>query len=160
VGFARVADHLCERYGYAVAIAGSAADRGLAQRIVSMAKRAAPIDLTGRTPLPELVGLIAQAKILVSNETSAVHMAAAVGTRAVCISNGHQFGRFSPYPAQACAEVRYLYPREITERLDDMAGLCADYARRSYLDINEIPAGAVIEEIDAVLSENEAKVTA
>jgi ADP-heptose:LPS heptosyltransferase len=150
--FARIADHLHEHYKYVVVIAGSIGDRELAQRISSSAKRAKPIDLTGKTALPELAGLIANAELLVSNETGAVHMAAAVNTKVVCISNGNQFGRFSPYPPDVFSMARYIFPREIRERYDDFAGLCESFARKSDLDINGILVETVVEQIDAILS--------
>jgi ADP-heptose:LPS heptosyltransferase len=54
--------------------------------------------LSGKTTLQELAELIRGAEILISNETSAVHIAAAVGTNSVCILGGGHFGRFLPYP--------------------------------------------------------------
>lgn len=51
----------------------------------------------GRTSLRELVEIIAKAHILIGNDTSAVHIAAAVSTPAVCILGGGHFGRFLPY---------------------------------------------------------------
>jgi len=52
----------------------------------------------GQTPLTELIGLIADADLIISNETSAIHIAAAVDTKAICILGGGHFGRFAPYP--------------------------------------------------------------
>jgi ADP-heptose:LPS heptosyltransferase len=51
----------------------------------------------GRTSLRELVEIIAKAHVLIGNDTSAVHIAAAVSTPAVCILGGGHFGRFIPY---------------------------------------------------------------
>ena len=50
------------------------------------------------TSLIELIGLVAGSEILISNETSAIHIAVAVNTKAVCILGGGHFGRFAPYP--------------------------------------------------------------
>jgi ADP-heptose:LPS heptosyltransferase len=52
----------------------------------------------GATTLREVTALIRDANCLVSNETSAVHIAAAVGTPTVCILGGGHYGRFYPYP--------------------------------------------------------------
>jgi ADP-heptose:LPS heptosyltransferase len=52
----------------------------------------------GKTSLIELIELIAGAGLVISNETSAIHIAAAVDTRAICILGGGHFGRFAPYP--------------------------------------------------------------
>ncbi len=54
-------------------------------------------NLTGKTSLVELVNLISDANLLISNETSAVHIAAAVNTSVICLLGGGHFGRFVPY---------------------------------------------------------------
>jgi ADP-heptose:LPS heptosyltransferase len=51
-----------------------------------------------KTSLVELVELIGSAKLIVSNETSAIHIAAATKTKAICVLGGGHFGRFAPYP--------------------------------------------------------------
>lgn len=51
----------------------------------------------GRTSLRELCSIITGARLVISNDTSAVHIAAAVGTPVVCILGGGHFGRFLPY---------------------------------------------------------------
>jgi ADP-heptose:LPS heptosyltransferase len=56
------------------------------------------INLAGQTDLCELTEVIRGARLLIGNETSAVHIAAAVGTPAVCILGGGHYGRFMPYP--------------------------------------------------------------
>lgn len=54
-------------------------------------------NLVGRTSLDELVGVIAKASILIGNDTSGIHIAAAVSTPSVCILGGGHYGRFMPY---------------------------------------------------------------
>ncbi|WP_428328583.1 glycosyltransferase family 9 protein [Mucilaginibacter sp.] len=56
-------------------------------------------NLINKTSLPQLIELIAGASLVIGNETSAIHIAAAVKTKAVCILGGGHFGRFAPYPA-------------------------------------------------------------
>ncbi len=52
-----------------------------------------------KTSLAEFTAIAAKARFLVGNETSAIHIAAAVSTPAVCTLGGGHFGRFMPYPA-------------------------------------------------------------
>ncbi|MRR56754.1 MAG: glycosyltransferase family 9 protein [Deltaproteobacteria bacterium] len=54
-------------------------------------------DYTGRTSLADYAAIIKGAQFLVGNESSAIHIAAAVGTPAFCIAGGGHFGRFVPY---------------------------------------------------------------
>jgi len=55
-------------------------------------------NLIGKTSLTELIEQIAGAELLISNETSAIHIAAAVSTKTICILGGGHFERFAPYP--------------------------------------------------------------
>jgi ADP-heptose:LPS heptosyltransferase len=58
------------------------------------------INLIGKTSLPQLVDVIGNAALVIANETSAIHIAAATQTKAICILGGGHFERFSPYPQQ------------------------------------------------------------
>jgi ADP-heptose:LPS heptosyltransferase len=67
------------------------------------------INLTGKTTLPQLVNLIASAALLIANETSAIHIAAATNTPSICILGGGHFGRFAPYPDVALIRPNCVY---------------------------------------------------
>ncbi|MEO8887420.1 MAG: glycosyltransferase family 9 protein [Mucilaginibacter sp.] len=56
------------------------------------------INLINTTSLPALIDLIGNATLVISNETSAIHIASATQTKTVCILGGGHFGRFAPYP--------------------------------------------------------------
>jgi ADP-heptose:LPS heptosyltransferase len=93
-------------------IAGGKTETILAHEIISFAGTNGMVikDYTGKTNLPEMVDLLRQADLLISNETSAVHMAAAVNLPTICISNGNQFGRFNPYPKELRNNIETVYP--------------------------------------------------
>lgn len=55
------------------------------------------LDLTGKTNLRELGILLNRAALYIGTETSALHIAVAVGTSTICIMGGGHFGRFFPY---------------------------------------------------------------
>jgi ADP-heptose:LPS heptosyltransferase len=56
------------------------------------------IDLTGKTTLRQLACIIQEAVFSLTNDTSAAHISAAVGTPVISIVGGGHFGRFFPYP--------------------------------------------------------------
>lgn len=58
------------------------------------------LNWVGRTSLSGLAAVLAHADLLVANETSAVHIATAVGTPTVCITGGGHYGRFMPYSVE------------------------------------------------------------
>ncbi len=65
--------------GARVVVFGSAAERELAAAIAAVA-RPAPVDWSGRTPLPVLAECFRRLDLLVTNDTGPMHLAAAVGT--------------------------------------------------------------------------------
>lgn len=68
--------------------------------------------LCGQTRLDELVEKIAESRLLISNETSGPHFAAALDIPCVCISNGNHFKRFHPYPPAMIDKIFTVYPTD------------------------------------------------
>lgn len=95
---------LCRRLhlvlGCTVIVCGSLSETNLGKRLVEMTIENGADwieDWTGRTSLIELVAIIKGASLLISNDSSAVHIAASVGTCSFCVVGGGHFGRFVPY---------------------------------------------------------------
>ena len=78
-------------------LAGDAADEKSGVLIAQMLPLGTASDLTGKTSLVQLIELIANASLVIGNETSAIHIAAAVKKNSVCILGGGHFERFAPY---------------------------------------------------------------
>ena len=95
--FVEVGEQLHRLHGWQMVLCGAPSERALCQAIVDAAPTAS-LNLAGQTTLAELAELIRGAQLLIANETSAVHIATAVGTPAVCILGGGHYGRFVPYP--------------------------------------------------------------
>jgi len=81
-----------------ISIAGSANEAETANYLMERLPAGRVNNLTGKTPLTELIELIGNAALIISNETSAIHIAAAVKTPSICVLGGGHFGRFAPYP--------------------------------------------------------------
>lgn len=73
-------------------------------------------DLTGGTTLPSFAALIKGAVLLLANESGAVHIAAAVGTRSICFIGGGHYGRFVPYRIEA--DARAPLPVAVVHRME------------------------------------------
>ncbi|MEQ8173397.1 MAG: glycosyltransferase family 9 protein, partial [Candidatus Eremiobacterota bacterium] len=143
--FAAIGEYLYNAYGLHIFIAGSNTDTDIAREIKMYMSHDSMTDMTGNVSLCELFELIEGSELLISNETSAIHIAATVNTLTVCISNGNHYSRFSPYPEGISNKVYTIYPPEITEELN--AGqeyrVIAKYRKGSSLDINLIEVEAV-----------------
>lgn len=101
--FAAIARNCFVEHGWPVLVCGGPADALIADRIVDQAGIPV-ISLAGNTSLPQLATVLAGAALLVSNETSAVHMAAALGVPSICITGGGHYGRFVPYKVEQFAQ--------------------------------------------------------
>jgi heptosyltransferase-2 len=82
--FAALADRLAGNLGAEIILFGSAGERDVAERIESLS-RAKIHNVAGQTRLRELAALLAECKVVVTNDTGAMHVAAAVGTPVVAV---------------------------------------------------------------------------
>lgn len=97
--FIEAGEQLHQRHGWQVVLCGAQHERALCQEIADALPFACH-NLAGDSTLAELAELIRGSHLLIANDTSVTHIAAAVGTPAVCILGGGQFGRFLPYPSK------------------------------------------------------------
>jgi ADP-heptose:LPS heptosyltransferase len=81
--FAAVADVLADE-GLLPVVTGTAEEASLTRTVMTQA-RAEVVDATGRLPLAGLVGLLADAEVVVSNDTGPLHLADALGCPTVGI---------------------------------------------------------------------------
>jgi heptosyltransferase-2 len=82
--FGRAAGLLAARTGASAAVIGTAADAPLAAAI-SAALPDPPADLTGKTGLADLLGLLAGASVLITNDSGPLHLANALRTPVVAV---------------------------------------------------------------------------
>jgi heptosyltransferase-2 len=81
--FAAVADTLADR-GARIVLVGGAAERPVGAAIAAQMRAPARV-LCGETTLPELVGVLARLRLLVTNDSGPMHLAAALGVPVVAV---------------------------------------------------------------------------
>jgi ADP-heptose:LPS heptosyltransferase len=81
--FARVAVKLVEEHGVSVVFLGSAAERDLAEQAAVGLASVDYLNLCGRTSLPQAIGLIKHAEMLVCNDSGLLHMAGLTATPSI-----------------------------------------------------------------------------
>jgi len=77
--FAKLADHFIEKFGASVAVVSSSEGRELADRLRTVSEHASELSLFTNVKLPQLAGLIASARVFVSNDTGPMHFGPAIG---------------------------------------------------------------------------------
>ncbi len=96
---AETARALWERHGYASVLVGTAADRRFAGAV--RAGIDTPVrDLVGATTLSDAVSLLGRAALVLSPDSGAMHIAAAVGTPVVSMWGATSAGRSAPYGSE------------------------------------------------------------
>ncbi|GBQ10334.1 ADP-heptose--LPS heptosyltransferase [Komagataeibacter rhaeticus] len=80
------------------------------------------VDLTGRTTLPELGGVLARARCAVGNDTGPMHMAAALGVPCTVLFSADSNPALTAPVGQHAGQVKVIYVRDLaTVRVDRVA---------------------------------------
>ncbi len=99
-------------YDLPIYICGAKSDFQLGLEIIEATNGIAGVfNECGKTDLPALVQFIANSKCLITNDSSAFHIAAATATPCICLLSGRHYGRFAPYPENTCKNMVTLYPK-------------------------------------------------
>jgi heptosyltransferase-2 len=97
--FADLADRLIKELDAQVILIGSSAEQDVSAEVERQMKLV-PVTLTGKTSLSELVAVLSQADLLITNDTGPAHIAAAVGTPTLVI-----FGPTNPVTTRPFSDV-------------------------------------------------------
>jgi len=97
--FAQLANKLIDKFGAKVVILGDESEGKIAEVMVH-AMRNKPIDLTGKTGLDILPGVIKNCNLLITNDGGPMHMAVALGVRSVSIFGPVSEAVYGPYPGK------------------------------------------------------------
>lgn len=97
--------------GYRIVIVGGRDERPGDYR-ARFGSRDDILDLTGKTSLSELVEILMNASMVISNDTGPAHISIALGTPTVVLVGGGHFGSFVPYPDGVAPDnARFIYHR-------------------------------------------------
>jgi len=99
--FAAVADELSRR-GMRVALIGAPGDAPIGEEVLrhmhsASLNVAAPLNLIGQTTLKELIAVLRLARVVVTNDSGPMHLAAAVGTPVVALFGPTDPAKTGPY---------------------------------------------------------------
>ena len=116
--FAELATLLINERGWTVLMVGAAIDRDVCEHIASLMPRTGTrinrlIDFSGRTDLPTLAGVLSQARAVVSNDSGAMHLAAAVGAQVIALFGPTDERRTAPLAAGPGAPVPVVVTHEV-----------------------------------------------
>ena len=88
-----------------ILLCGSSEEKDLASAFIALYNGNKNIvDITGGTTLIELINIITNADIVITNDTSASHIAVATRTPSICFLGGGHYGRFHPYQVDSLSD--------------------------------------------------------
>jgi heptosyltransferase II len=96
--FAQVSRLLAERHGAMTVLVGTRADRQAGIEIERAGAGPALVNLIGQTDLPLLAGVMARCRSFVSNDSGAMHLAAAAGVRVTAVFGSTNERGTAPLP--------------------------------------------------------------
>ncbi len=122
--FALLMDRLAEKYALKIVLIGSFQTAPVADEIIKLAGKAALINLTGKTSLAQTVSLLRQARLLISNDSGPVHIAAGVGTSVISLFLRDQPGinaeRWRPLGNKGLVLVGSIKVEDVLELVDQI----------------------------------------
>jgi len=119
------------------AVCGSSDDSGSAREI-ALLSGISFTDHTGKMSIAQMIDVFAQASLIVTNDSGPFHIAVAMGKNTVCISNGNNYGRFTPYPPEMGTTAVSIFPETLTRIASEEERLRRYCREGSELDINSI----------------------
>jgi ADP-heptose:LPS heptosyltransferase len=147
--FSKLITRITEISNFDIIIAGGKNDFFIAEAIKSSVNNKTQLyNYCGKTSLLELIYLINDSRLLISNETIAVHIGAAVNTKTICISNGNHYGRFNPYPKEY-TNIFSIYPDEVVSM--DEESRINYYYYGSAVNINTINYDRIFNKVKELL---------
>lgn len=115
--FAELITLVKQKYEFKVVICGAPNEIELGSRLRQLI-HGNVIDYIGKTSLVEYVSIIKRARLLIGNDSSAVHIAAALGVKAISLLGGMHFGRFLPYSLEQDTELARPLPAAISHQME------------------------------------------
>ena len=132
-------------------IIGSEGESELGEQIIATSKTKNVSNLCGKLTLTQLAELIAGSTLLITNDTGPYHISMALGKKTVCISNGNNYNRFTPYPDEFKKEAFTILSDKVQELVKQPDKIKNFQNKGSQENINEISVEKVFKAVTQLL---------
>lgn len=149
--YAAVADHAVRAHYMRVLVVGSPApaERAMAESITAQA-RAPVVNLAGRDTLPQLLGVLDRADVLLAPDSGPAHMATMVGTPVIGLYAATRPARSGPYLSRQFCVDRYAEAaRRFLRKEPGQLAWTTKIEQPGVMDL--IPPQAVMARLDALM---------
>lgn len=150
--FIEVARFLSQKMGLELVVIGSNREIPLGETIQQSLSPIPIKNRTGQLTLYQSLQWMKAAKLLISNESAPVHMAASTGTPTICISQGNHFSRWNPYPESVAPNILTVYPSAFGDVQQNYEKLSRQFHDQSDWSISDITPKQVISAAEKLLA--------
>ncbi len=149
--FKKIAEFLNNNYGFNILVCGAKEDFETGELLIGTNNQKFIQNRCGKDELDVLPELLASAAIVICNDSGTLHMAAALNTPAVCISNANHYGRFTPYPKAWNKPLHFVYPSSFLKKYNNETERIEAVKYGSDYSIDEIKTEEVEAHVMALL---------
>ncbi|MBA3665087.1 MAG: glycosyltransferase family 9 protein [Bacteroidetes bacterium] len=150
--FAELIDQIHDAYaGYSFFIVGSSSDWETADQIINKCISKNISNQCGKQNLVDLTKLVASCGLFISNDTGPYHIAMALKKKAVCISNGNNYQRFTPYPPELDRQSVTVLSDKVETLMMDAASIAISQSHLSQEKMSDIPVEKVFKAVKKLL---------
>jgi ADP-heptose:LPS heptosyltransferase len=136
--FAKVMEAISKNGEVSFWVLGGPSEKAAGEKLMELLPDLDIETKAGKLSLPASMEHLGTANLLISNESSPVHMAATTGTPCVCISQGNHFGRWNPYPKEIAPGIITVYPPSFGNVGEAYDALALKFHDGSTEDVSEI----------------------
>jgi ADP-heptose:LPS heptosyltransferase len=148
--YQQLAQRIYDKTGWSGVVCGSEMDGNLGDYLKNNSY--VPIlDKVGKTNIIKYAEILGGAQMVIANESSAMHLAAALSVKSFILTGGGHFTRFARYPELGNKEI--VYPTLVYNRMDcfDCNWQCMHEVKDSWPCIGNISLEAVWSQVDQYL---------
>lgn len=151
--YAQVTQYLQKHYPtYQIVLTGAPAEKVHADAMLALVPDCLNVlDLTGKLSISELIYVVNEANLLLTNETGIVHIAASTQTPTIVVSQGKSLVRWHPYPQRSGAHIHHLYPDFVEQYRGRLEEIAPQFNPESPFSIEAITVERVIDKVQALL---------
>lgn len=151
--FAKLIEYIsAEHASHSFILIGSPNEKQLGEEILLCCNNKNVLNKIGKLNPEQVAEEIAGAALVITNDTGPYHISMALRKKTVCISNGNNYGRFTPYPSQFRRNSVTVISEKLEQMIQDPAWVIKLQSEVSREKISDISVDKVYKTVKELMS--------
>ena len=153
--YAKAARRLYEKLGIKMLLCGTNADKEATDELIKMCSDIPMENMLGKTSVLEFIEVIGRSELVLTNDTSVYHIAAATGRKTIVVSGGYVYDTFLDYHTNGYGDEYEKNIRICAHKSECMncSNNCKFKVEKTYPCVLEVTEDEVLEAVDSLLSD-------